>query len=427
MGGGGGGGGGATTTGVAAVPGLADVATLPGDLAPSPPTGGALGGQPATPSNTPNNSPYIRGLHTMFAIAPLSTGDKSPPSAYHTRNHGDTLRVCRRTAMDARDRKEATRTIIRAIRTADERARARHSWMSRESQDSVGLAIFFGAFCFLALVAWGWAAGVLPTLLTIVLLAMGLSILHELEHDLIHDLYYPSRPVIQHLMFAGIWWAKMSLNPWSRGRIHRYHHRVSGQPHDIEERLIGLGLAWGPKRLFLSLFPAGSVLQAPSIAHAVRTAIAEGAPRPELDHRISQIPARIVDGIFVVMPFVALPMAVLGSDIATWISVLWVLPNTIRHFSIVVISSNSHYTQIPPGELFPQNQVLNHWSTWPLQLFCFNFGSTHILHHYVVKQPFYIRQAIWKDVVSVLRENGVPFNDLQTFRRANRWLGTSSP
>ena len=328
--------------------------------------------------------------------------------------------------MDAQDRKEATRTIIRAIRDADDRVRARYSWFSREHQDSVGMGIFIAAFLYLIVVSLAWATGVLPTIATILLLAVGLSILHELEHDLIHDIYFPHRPLVQHLMFTGIWWAKMSLNPWSRGRIHRYHHRVSGQLHDIEERLIGLGLPWGPRRLFLSLFPAGSILQARSIARAVRAAVAQGAPRPELDHRVALIPVRIVDGIFVILPFIAIPMAISGSDVATWISVLWVLPNTLRHFSIVVISSNSHYTQIPPGELFPQNQVLNHWSTWPLQLFCFNFGSTHILHHYVVKQPFYIRQSIWPAVAPILRKNGVPFNDLQTFRRANRWLGASS-
>jgi hypothetical protein len=38
-----------------------------------------------------------------------------------------------------------------------------------------------------------------------------------------------------------------------------------------------------------------------------------------------------------------------------------------------------------------QTQVLNPWWMLPFQLFCFNFGSTHAIHHFVVRDPFYIR------------------------------------
>ena len=47
--------------------------------------------------------------------------------------------------------------------------------------------------------------------------------------------------MIQHAMFFVIWFAKLSLNPWYRRRIHLKHHLLSGQQTDIEERLIGLG------------------------------------------------------------------------------------------------------------------------------------------------------------------------------------------
>jgi hypothetical protein len=34
------------------------------------------------------------------------------------------------------------------------------------------------------------------------------------------------------------------------------------------------------------------------------------------------------------------------------------------------------------SDVFYQNQILDSPLCWPFQLFCFNFGATHILHHY---------------------------------------------
>ncbi len=310
--------------------------------------------------------------------------------------------------------------IIRSIRDAETDLRTRHRWLAHAWQDHLGLAVYGGAWLGIAMVAVGWGTGLLPGWLTVPLVALGLSLLHELEHDLIHDLYFNDRPRVQDALFAGIWLAKMSLNPWSRRRLHRYHHRVSGQPEDIEERLIGLGLPWGPARLTLSLLPAGSLVVVPAITRDVRAAVRAGAPRPDLEYARGFGILRAIDGIFLLLPFVVLPLALLGRPWAVALAVLWVLPNTLRHLSIVVVSSNSHYTDIPRGSLHAQNQVLDHWLLWPLQLFCFNFGATHILHHYVVKQPFYLRQMVAPVVRPVLLRTGVKCNDLGTFGRANR-------
>jgi hypothetical protein len=67
-----------------------------------------------------------------------------------------------------------------------------------------------------------------------------------------------------------------------------------------------------------------------------------------------------------------------------------------------------------------QTQVLNARRFLPFQLFCFNFGSTHAIHHFVANEPFYVRQWTAAAGHAALRANGVPFNDLGTFRRANR-------
>ena len=97
-------------------------------------------------------------------------------------------------------------------------------------------------------------------------------------------------------------------------------------------------------------------------------------------------------------------------------------PNMLRTFCLHFISSNMHYYgDVEPRNIIQQTQVLNAWWLAPMQLFCFNFGSTHAIHHFVVKEPFYIRQATAKRAHAVMRENGVRFNDMGTFRRANRY------
>jgi hypothetical protein len=76
---------------------------------------------------------------------------------------------------------------------------------------------------------------------------------------------------------------------------------------------------------------------------------------------------------------------------------------------------------VEPRNVMQQCQVLNPWWLMPLQLFCFNFGSTHAIHHFAVKEPFYVRQ--WNAGIAhkVMRQMGVRFNDLGTFGRANRF------
>jgi hypothetical protein len=102
--------------------------------------------------------------------------------------------------------------------------------------------------------------------------------------------------------------------------------------------------------------------------------------------------------------------------------VLLILPNLLRQFCLHFITSNMHYYgDVEQGNLLQQTQVLNVWWTWPFQLFCFNFGSTHAIHHFMVNETFYVRQLTAGKALAVLREYGVRFNDLGTFGRANRY------
>ncbi|MDN3694398.1 hypothetical protein QWZ06_19970 [Chryseobacterium tructae] len=98
------------------------------------------------------------------------------------------------------------------------------------------------------------------------------------------------------------------------------------------------------------------------------------------------------------------------------------LPNLLRQFCLHFITSNMHYFgDVEEGNVMEQTQVLNVWWTFPMQVFCFFFGWTHSIHHFVVNETFYVRHIGRKQAQNVLRKYGVRFNDLGTFRRANRF------
>jgi fatty acid desaturase len=315
-----------------------------------------------------------------------------------------------------------TRNRVRAIRSAilaeEGRLRARHPWLAH--QDVLGLACFLVSLAGMAGVAAAYLAFGLTWWLAIPLLAVPLSILHEIEHDLIHDLYFRRRRWVQTLLFTVIWFCKLGLNPWYRRDIHLKHHRDSGQATDIEERLIGLGLPLGWLRLFIALHPLGSVVLFPRLL------------RDAPDFR----PVRMVllslptYAIFAVL-WLGFPAYLwLGPDgsLPAWgwpwvrdLTVLLFLPNVLRQMCLILMSSYSHYYgDIPPSDVYYQNQVLSSWLLWPLQAFCFNFGATHIIHHYVVRQPFYIRQLVAAAAHAEMFLQGVPQNDFGTIARNNR-------
>lgn len=116
-------------------------------------------------------------------------------------------------------------------------------------------------------------------------------------------------------------------------------------------------------------------------------------------------------------PTVAATMPVID-----FVTVVLLAPNVLRSFCLNLVSSNMHYFgDVEKGNVMQQTQVLNRWYLLPLQLFCCNFGSTHAIHHFWVTDPFYLRQAIAPAAHRAFRAHGVRFNDLGTFRRANRW------
>mgnify|MGYP000411496058 CR=1 FL=1 len=89
--------------------------------------------------------------------------------------------------------------------------------------------------------------------LCIPLVALFASLTHELEHDLIHWMYFRKNPLLHNLMMWGVWLARPStISPWARRRLHFNHHKHSGTAQDLEERGITNGEPWGIRRLLMT-------------------------------------------------------------------------------------------------------------------------------------------------------------------------------
>ncbi len=330
------------------------------------------------------------------------------------------------------DTVQSVHCIRAVIHSEEQRLRADHPWLAH--QDFLGLTCCAASLAAMAGVAALYLQGWLVWWLAVPLMALPISILHEVEHDLIHDLYFRGRAWAQNGMLIVIWFCKLSLNPWYRRAIHLRHHLVSGQETDIEERLIGLGLPFGLLRLVVTIHPMGGLLLFRRIKRDVpgfqpwRLALLS-VPTYTLFNVIS---VAFVGYVWLRQgwslpndPFRLLPAW--GWPWARDLTVLLVLPNVLRQSCLVLMSSYSHYYgDIPEREIFFQNQILSHWVFFPVQLFCFNFGATHIIHHYVINQPFYLRQMVARAAQAEMRRQGTRTDDLGTFVRANRWGDATS-
>ncbi|MSQ84940.1 MAG: fatty acid desaturase [Myxococcales bacterium] len=318
---------------------------------------------------------------------------------------------------------DRVRHVHKAVLAAEASLREAHPWLRH--QDAIGLLLWLGGLAGIGTAAWAYLYAGLPVWATIVAVALSASILHELEHDLIHNLYFKSRVWFQDTMLTGIWLGKVSLNPWTRRVLHLRHHRISGQVGDVEERLIGLG-----ERNLLLRF-AVAYLPFIGVPIVLVQAIQDAPDWAPLD----QVPLwhykrwrQRLDLVFGTAPIWLTVLAFSGHAWAVDLLVILVLPNMLRHGCIAMVSSYCHYYgDIALHDVTVQNQILRHWSLLPLQLFAFNFGATHIIHHYVVQQPFYIRQWVRKPAWQALEEIGTRVDDFGVVARANRYTIQAKP
>jgi hypothetical protein len=198
--------------------------------------------------------------------------------------------------------------------------------------------------------------------------------------------------------------------------MHLRHHRVSGQPDDVEERLLGLGHPSVLLRVLTSFLPFFTVV-------FYGRGLLRDAPdwRPL---RSSGDPLRWLaplDILFGLSPLLLPVLAFAGHAWASTAFVVWCAPNLVRHGSLALLSSYSHYYgNVPAHDITAQNQILRHWALLPLQVFAFGFGATHIIHHYYVQQPFYLRHRVRYAAWKALEAHGTPVNDFGVLWRANR-------
>ena len=311
-------------------------------------------------------------------------------------------------------------------------------------QNFIGASILGFAWIGMVLCALAYAYGYLSVWLTIPLIAIFASLTHELEHDLIHYMYFKKTPWAHHLMLALVWLARPNtISPWARRRLHLHHHKYSGTEHDLEERGISNGMPWGIRRILIIGDQLMSVYLRPFQMFKMIHLFLEKQPEKErkiamISQLLGFVPLSILYyGLFylfvvfhvsnAIVPLFGYEMrwsqvVIEAMPIINFIAVIWLIPNFIRSFSLQFVSSNMHYYgDIDPRDVIKQTQVLTPWWMMPFQLFCCNFGATHAIHHFVVKEPFYIRQMTSKTAHKVMKEVGVRFNDLGTFKRLNRW------
>ncbi|WP_043770119.1 fatty acid desaturase [Algiphilus aromaticivorans] len=327
---------------------------------------------------------------------------------------------------------QKTERIKTVVSEAGRQLRERHPVL--KYQNAIGASILALALAGMVGSGWLYIAGTIPAWLCIPLVAFFASLTHELEHDLIHWMYFRGKPWAHHLMMGLVWLARAStVNPWIRRGLHFHHHKYSGTESDVEERAITNGERWGLRRLLMTGDNMLSILlrlgRLPDWKQRGRMLLRGlmayfplgwafwGAWYAFLGFHITNGVALLAGGA---IDWSAGTLAVM--EVLNVAAVVYLIPNLLRTFCLHFVSSNMHYFgDVEAGNVIQQTQVLNPWWLLPFQAFCFNFGSTHAIHHFVVKEPFYIRQITAPTAHRVMREMGVRFNDTGTFRRANRW------
>lgn len=333
--------------------------------------------------------------------------------------------------------------IRKTVLAAGVELRERHPWLKH--QDAIGAGIM--GVSLLGMVGSGalYVNGVIPWWVCVPTTAIFASFIHELEHDLIHQMYFRSKPKINDLMLSLGWLARAStVNPFFRRDLHLHHHKYSGTESDLEERGITNGEKWGVRRLLMTGDNMMSVFLRPfETMRATKAYIKSQKPASKTESAklaVRQVLSYAPLGNLYYLCFhgwilghalmwlaqavgLPIPSAFSGAMKALDVfAVVYMLPSFLRTFSLHFISSNMHYYgDVEAKNVMQQCQVLNPWWLMPLQLFCFNFGSTHAIHHFAVKEPFYIRQWNAKTAHQVMKQMGVRFNDFGTFKRANRF------
>jgi fatty acid desaturase len=320
--------------------------------------------------------------------------------------------------------KQSIQRIVSGINAEEARLKDKYPFL--HNQNLIGFSIMLFAFFGMLTSALLYFYALIPVWLCIVLAALFASISHELEHDLIHKLYFRDNAYMHNLMMTIVWIMRPNtINPWYRRKIHLLHHKTSGTDQDLEERLVGNGITNIFVRSIvmfdglLGLLLQRKVLKREVKAFNFMTVFNAGFPLATLYFIFGYI-FIIYHSISYFLPNTFIyPQWIL--DYIEWINFLMVIiiaPNFLRSACLNVVTSYMHYYG-NVRNLLQQTQVIKGWFMWPVNLFCFNFSGTHTIHHFVIQQPFYLRQMVAKPVHKLMRQNGIRFNDFSTFNQGN--------
>jgi fatty acid desaturase len=331
--------------------------------------------------------------------------------------------------MQSNSDRKVIREIVAYIKNQESTLRNNLPFLAQQNALGLGLLLlsvsgFITAGCL-------YFYGVIPPWWCIIIAALCASIAHEIEHDLIHQQYFKSNTVVYHFMMFMVWIIRPNtVNPWYRKGIHLNHHKTSGTPQDIEERLVGNGIKSHTLRLLVVCDGLlGLIIRSKQFSREIKgyrffKILNASLPLVTVYYLIIysflliHSVHFIADHSPIVLNYPAWLMTLMP-----WINfamVVWVAPNFLRSACLNFITSSMHYYG-GNYNLLQQTQVLNHWAFMPFQWFCFNFGNTHTIHHFVPNQPFYIRQIISKQVNVLLKNKGVKFNDLASILAANQY------
>lgn len=316
--------------------------------------------------------------------------------------------------------------ITTSIKAADKDLRQRFPIL--KNQSALGVAFFVAAAGVVITSSVLYVTGILPGWACIIINAVFLAVIREIEHDLIHNLYFPTHQRLQNLLMAAVWPFLGNLpHPWYRRKMHLLHHRTSGHDEDFEEQLIGNGLKFGPLKILAMLEPG--------LASLFRKK--EFAQIPFYNGR-EFFKALVPVGVIYLIAWYGAVLGFATATIAGWlgfelptmaqnflevlgvVAVVWLLPNVVRQVSLQIISSNMHYFGDVENRL-QETQVFNAWWMFPLNLVTCNFGITHCIHHFMVSQPFYLRQMVSGTAHAAFQKFGIRYNDTASILRGNRY------
>jgi fatty acid desaturase len=322
--------------------------------------------------------------------------------------------------------------IQAAIVDEGERLQDKHPILKH--QDALGTLACLTSCIGMIVMGILYVRGVVPWWATILVSGFFAGILNEVEHDLMHFLYFKDKLWAQSALMVLVWAFRGNyMNPWNRRKVHLHHHKTSGSKVDVETRMTGLGMGWSLLRVMLMIDTLWVLGISKGLA---RDAKGHYDSKETLRHMIPftwifftmWVSLLAFQAFYLVNAAFHLGIVLTGplAAYSSFLSIAWVVylgPSILRTAALHIISSHTHYS----GEnldLMRQTQSQGAWFLWPLQPFCFNFGKTHCIHHLVVQQPFYLRQMVAPLAYRVMRENGILFNDYGTFVRRQAYPGS---